>query len=114
MKLKHKIFACFAALTVVTIGTITAYSTFNQSHTHIQNELNSQKQVINLLTNAVTGQYYNYLNQQILQVFSTRNDLKIKAQILQNFIAQINFNEENLENFLHQQQKSLNQVGLDV
>lgn len=114
MKLKHKIFACFAALTVVTIGTITAYSTFNQSHTYIQNELNSQKQVINLLTNAVTGQYYNYLNQQILQVFSTRNDLKIKAQILQNFIAQINFNEENLENFLHQQQKSLNQVGLDL
>ncbi len=114
MKLKTKVFIWVALITIIATGSITIYSTLTQRNTHIENELKNQRQVINLLSNAVAGQYYNYLNQQVFLVFSTRSDLEVKAQIIKNFISQISFDEAGLDAFLAYQQKSLNQVSLDL
>ena len=114
MKLRTKIFAVFAALTLLSTGFITVYSTLAQRRNSIDSELAKQQQVVGLLRNAVSGQYYSYLNQQIFTVFSTRSDLAVKAKILSSFARQLNFNEEELTSFLMRQQRSFNQVGLDL
>lgn len=114
MKLRTKIFAVFAALTLLSTGFITVYSTLTQRQNSIDSELAKQQQVVSLLRNAVSGQYYSYLNQQIFTVFSTRSDLAVKAKILSNFARQLNFDDEELTAFLARQQKSFNQVGLDL
>lgn len=114
MKLRTKIFSLFAALILLSTSTITIYSTLTQQQNSIEAELAKQRQVVSLLRNAVSGQYYSYINQQIFTVFSTRSDLAVKARILSNFARQLNFSDEELYSYLQRQQSSLNQVGLDL
>lgn len=104
----------FASLIVLTTGGITIYSALEQREQHINRELSQQKRIIKLVTDAVSGQYFSYINQQIISVFNARNDLKEQSQILTHYIENYAKNENDLIDFLRAQQNSYNQVDKDI
>lgn len=114
MKLRTKMLWLFASLIVLTTGGITVYSAVEQREQHIQRELSQQKRIIKLVTDAVSGQYFSYINQQIISVFNARTDLKEQSQILTHYIENYAQNEDDLIEFLRAQQNSYNQVDKDL
>ncbi len=114
MKFRNKVLCLFAAITVLATGGITVYSAFEQRSLHIKSELAAQKQTIKLLNNTILGQYFAYINQQIISVLNTRSELREQTQILTHYVENYAPNEEDLITFLKGQQDSFNQVGKDL
>ena len=114
MKFRNKMLCVFAAITVLATGGITVHAALEQRLQHIQNELAGQMQTIRLLNNSILGQYFAYINQQIISVLSTRAELREQTQILTHYVENYATNDADLIAFLQGQQDSFNQVGKDL
>lgn len=115
MKLSTKLSLIFACCAIVSIGGISIYSTVKQSETYIQNELTSQKQVLNLINNTVSGQYYSYINQQVMTVFQQRKSLIENAELIKNYLNSLSLdNDDDLYQYISIEQQSLNKLNYDL
>ena len=114
MKLRSKILCLFVAISVLATGGITVYSALEQRSQHIQNELAGQRQLVRLLSNSLLGQYFAYINQQIISVLNTRSELREQSQILTHYLQNYAPTEEEIVKFLRGQQDSFNHVGKDL
>ena len=114
MKLRTKLIGVFAALTVLSTGALTVFSTVSQRSNYIDNELSKQRQVLTLLQSNISGQYYNYINQQILAAFAVRSELKTKARMIDALLADRDLSPEKLQQFLAARQPQLQEGGLDL
>ncbi len=114
MKLRSKILMVLAAVTVLCAGPVTVFSTLNARSQAKQNEEIKLQQVVSLLRNSVSGQYYNSLNLQINTVFSIRRQLASQAAILNSLVSNLAASDEAVRHLLEQQQQSLSQAGFDL
>ena len=79
MQLRTKIILLFVLITGLAVGTMTGYSAYQQRTTYITTELETQKQVLSLLHNAVSVQFYSFTYEQLQSSLTIRSELKARA-----------------------------------
>lgn len=108
MTLKNKLILLFSLLILVVTGSITAYSTLEQRKNFIENELNFQKQTVELLSNTISLQYYNYLYQQLFAILHVKKNLNDKVQLFDHMIELERHNIKNVQEALEKLQTQQN------
>ena len=84
----------FAMLTATAVSAMTAYSSFYQRQTYIENEVLTQKQVLSLIRNNVSVQLYAFTNEQLQGILSIRNLLRENGQTLSHRIQEMQYSIE--------------------
>lgn len=82
MLLRTKIITLFVLITGLSVGSMTMYSAYKQRTTFIATELESQKQVLSLLHNAVSVQFYSFTYEQLQSSLILRRELRGRALAL--------------------------------
>ena len=96
MQLRTKIIALFMLITALAVGSVTLYSAYNQRNSYITTELETQKQVLSLLHNAVSVQFYSFTYEQLQSSITIRRELKNKALTLHERIGRLKRSIEQL------------------
>lgn len=115
MRLRTKLSLIFALCTVVSVGCISCFSSIKQQESFTSRELKSQQQVINLLTNTLSGQYYNYINNQITSIIEKRKELSNYKNLLKSNLDDYQYeNKEALKEYFAWLQQKFKQYNLDM
>lgn len=115
MKLRNKLIVLFSLLILIATSSITFFASSRQKQSFIENELNFQKQTLELLHNTLSLEYYNYLYQQIMSLVEVKKKLNDTSLLLKYNLEQNNLYDTNayLE-FFTQQQKLFKNIAIDL
>lgn len=119
MKLRNKLIVLFSVLILIVTSLITAFSTLRQKQSFIENELNFQRQTLELLSNTLSLQYYNYIYNQIIDIINEKKRLLDNGTLFKYDIKNIyiDSSKQKLQNFyqiLKQKQSLYNQINIDL
>ena len=111
MKLRTKIILFSILIAVITIVPLFSYVVYLSRTTFITDQKNNTENMINIIYNAIEGQYNNSVNQQIIDIFNIKKSLKETATIFsffQQYHISHNSSEGELYHFLKLNQEAFN------
>ncbi len=109
MKLRTKIILFSILIAVITIVPLFSYVVYLSRTTFITDQKNNTENMVNVIYNAIEGQYNNSVNQQIIDIFNIKKSLKETATIFsffQQYQISHNSSEAELYHFLKLNQEA--------
>lgn len=117
MKLRTKIILFSIMIAVVTIIPLFSYVAYLTRTTLITDKKNNTEVVLNIIYNALEGQYNNSVNQQLIDVFNIKKSLKETAtffSFFQHYYISHNTDESKLYHFLKLNQEAYSKENIHL
>lgn len=113
--LRTKLMIIISALLAFAVGSICYYLINIQRQNYIDREIAFQESMSGLLSDLVSSQYFNYINQQVVAILNERTEIKNKTDIIEYYNDFINHNTpEKYENLLNNQAKRVSNFDLHL
>ena len=113
--LRTKIILITTCLLLLVVFSICYYLLNTQRQNYIKREIAFQESTSGLLADSVSSQYFNYINQQIIELLNERINLKNKTSIIEyynNFISSLS--AKDYKNLLNNQSHEINNFNLHL